>query len=878
MNRTLSPRRRAWAVEALDGRILLSSWVGQGPDPIYFDTQAIAGMEDQFSPSAGAVEALAPDPSNPDVLYAGTVNGGVWETTDATGFLPTWTPLTDYLPSLAISDLAFSPTDPTHRTLYAATGSYSSAGDDGGPGAGIYKTTDGGATWTVLGSDVFGNRRIRNVVPTALDGGRVVLAGTRFDTTIHTGGVYRSGDGGATWALISGTGGLPLRPVSFLTGDPGEPHRFYAAVQETSGTNIYRSDDGGLTWAPKLVGLSGNDEPGTRIELAIHNDPGHNVIYAAVLTPAVPVAGQDTLRGDLAGLFRSTDQGEHWTAMSLPGDVDGGIFLRGEAGDTLHLFAMAADPTDPDVVFVSGSSEEPPFPKANGTYTRSDRSFRGDAAQPPELQWTALDGDGAGGTAPHADSRDFKFDARGDLLQADDGGIYRLINPNNTDGAAARRWVSVVGPGLANSELYSVAYDDLNHSFLAGAQDNGCVAQILQQIGAQSYQLWEEGIGGDGVGVQVDTTSAPGLAFYYMEIAHGEIFYRFTLDGADNVLGAHRIGLIVDGTNGKSLPDVDDSTLFDQPYELNAVDPTRMLIGTSFLYESFDRGDHLDRLAGGAEVGPVTALAYGGWLKHVANPDVAYVGTSGPDKLLLRTAAGDAFTPLTAYPGGTPQDIALDPQDWRRAYVVSNNQVWATSDAGRSWLNITGNLDTLTPATRVGAGGSYTSLRTVAVISRSPGLGDDIVLVGGFGGVYAIRHPGLGRASLTWSKLGEGFPTVVVTDVRYDAKDDIVIAGTLGRGVWSLSHPRRSLRPADQGDDIDSLELSPGRGPERPGSMGLIDIGIATLDDSDDSPAVSDADSGPADRDPMLSGLSLVLHKRRPGSSPAWPSKSAGVR
>ena len=64
-------------------------------------------------------------------------------------------------------------------------------------------------TWNVLGSDVFGNRRIRNVVPTVLDGGRVVLAGTRFDTTTHTGGVYRSADGGDTWALHSGTGGCP---------------------------------------------------------------------------------------------------------------------------------------------------------------------------------------------------------------------------------------------------------------------------------------------------------------------------------------------------------------------------------------------------------------------------------------------------------------------------------------------------------------------------------------------------------------------------------------------------------------------------------------------------------------------------------------------
>src|SRR5262249_1776742 len=154
---------------------------------------------------------------------------------------------------------------------------------------------------------------------------------------------------------------------------------------------------------------------------------------------------------------------------------------------------------------------------------------------------------------------------------------------------------------------------------------------------------------------------------------------------------------------------------------------------------------------------------------------------------------------LSPYPGDTPLDIALDPQDWRWAYVVdADNHVWATLDAGRSWSDITGDLDMLTPATQVGASGLYPSLRTVAVISPSPGHGDDIVLVGGFGGIYAIRHPGLPRTSLTWSKLGEGFPTVVVNDVRYDARDDIVIAATFGRGVWSLEHPSRDLRRPDR--------------------------------------------------------------------------------
>jgi hypothetical protein len=220
-----------------------------------------------------------------------------------------------------------------------------------------------------------------------------------------------------------------------------------------------------------------------------------------------------------------------------------------------------------------------------------------------------------------------------------------------------------------------------------------------------------------------------------------------------------------------------------------------MLIGTQYLYESSDRGDHLDRLMNGANIGQVTALAYGGRLRGMANPDVAYIGTEGPARILLRTSAGGAIRPLSAYRGGVPVDITLDPRDWRRAYVVDkNNRVWATSSGGRSWRNITGNLKRLTPSLKVANGAP--SLRTAAIIGRGPdlGRGREAVIVGGFGGVFALRNPPSPGSRPRWVKLGDGLPDVVVTDVLYDAKDDVVIAGTFGRGAWSLLHPRRFLR------------------------------------------------------------------------------------
>src|SRR5512135_2546466 len=183
-------RRMPLEVEALESRALLTAWVEQGPAPI---TEAPAPTTAPTNtrvptvpgvgsnPAVGAIESVATDPSNANIIYVGTVNGGIWKTTNGTDPNPTWTPLTDHLPSLAISDIEFSPLDPTHQTLYAATGQYTSGGlgptgavlssfsrnlQGSAAGAGIYKTTNGGATWTQLGLNTFDNLRLRDVVPT----------------------------------------------------------------------------------------------------------------------------------------------------------------------------------------------------------------------------------------------------------------------------------------------------------------------------------------------------------------------------------------------------------------------------------------------------------------------------------------------------------------------------------------------------------------------------------------------------------------------------------------------------------------------------------------------------------------------------------------
>ena len=768
-------------LERLEGRALLAAWAEQGPGPILYggyggQVEGIPLLGDpDANPLAGAIEAIAVHPTDPDILFAGTVNGGIWRTENARDELPSWEPLTDDLPSLAIGALAFSPLDT--QVLYAGTGSFSSAGFDGGVGAGLYKSSDGGDTWTVLAQQTFAFRRMKSVVPTALTtaAGQVVLVGTFNDG----GGVYRSQDGGVTFNRLSGAPGtgLPDAGVSHLVADPGDPDRYYVGIPQRG---VYRSEDGGLTWQTINVGIPDAAQANSRIELAVHDDTvdGTHAVYAALLRNGQPIS-----------FYRSGNRGDTWQAMDLPQTNEGGqnVGLNPSSQGDRH-FSLVADPEDPFVVFAGGDRQPGPFPNSIGARTTSGRIFRGDASRSAGSQWAPVthvgaDPDGpdgpAPGSAPHADSRDMVFDADGNLIESDDGGIYRLLNPNNNDPGTGRQWTSVHG-NIRPTEMHSVAYDSRTDTIFGGTQDVGTPVQLSPNV-----PLADDLLPADGGVVAVDTTSIPGESIRYTSLQFFGFFNRTYWDANNNFLGFEEVQLIVNGTGGRNLFQFDPTIQFYQPFVLNAVDPTRMVIGTSSLYESFNRGDNLNRLGGlGA---PVSALAYGGRLNGVDNPEVLYVaGLAGPNSLFLRQSRNGGFTQLASYPGLGVRDIALDPENWRRAYVVDyNNHAWATFNAGVRWIDITGDVNDLSFAS---------SLRTIVVFSPTPSIADDIVIVGGRGGVAALRTPGLSGSTSDWFEL-EGLPEVVVQDMRYDRTDDVLVVGTLGRGAWTLRHVDAEVPP-----------------------------------------------------------------------------------
>src|SRR5262249_37029223 len=184
-----SPRRhrKTPLLEVLEDRTLpaitlpgVPDWVEQGPRPINNLGNENAAPNNAAS---GAVQSIAVNPNDPTNIVIGTVNGGVWRTTNADPSNPgvvAWQPLTDQLGSLAIGAVAFSPMDPTGRTIFAGTGDFTSFARNGGPSVGLYRTTDGGATWSLLGPNLAGHR-IKQVLPTAVGGDpahQVILVAT----------------------------------------------------------------------------------------------------------------------------------------------------------------------------------------------------------------------------------------------------------------------------------------------------------------------------------------------------------------------------------------------------------------------------------------------------------------------------------------------------------------------------------------------------------------------------------------------------------------------------------------------------------------------------------------------------------------------------
>ena len=557
--------------------------------------------------------------------------------------------------------------------------------------------------------------------------------------------------------------------------------------------------------------------------------------------PGATVTSLEGSRHRLSGLFRSDDLGANWTAVALPGTVESGSFVgihSGAQGDT-H-FSIAVDPLDKTIVYVGGD-RQPSTSTSIGSTDFTGRLFRGNANTGV---WEAITDNGANNTAPHADSREMTF--RGmHVVEVDDGGIYQLRNAASPGEA----WESL-NADLSLTEFYSLAYDPVSHVILGGTQDIGNALQS-----SQDSTTWNTLAKGDGTVVGFSGTKAiysnPQLDGFTIDRAgilnapaantsvlilpgstnvqnNDIVSIGGFLHNVQNVIAnpglpagslqvtlassmpnAHVAGEIAEISPPLTVAGGVTNAQFVTPFVINRINPFSILIGTHTVYESTTLGRTLTALgtttgSGANILGEVHSLIYGGRETGVSKPNVIWVGTdpgttpaTAPadfHPLWLRqanSAVNGALSPVTSFTtevGVAVKDIAVDPDDWRNVFVLdAAGDVWFSPNAGQSavfagdngpntvfWNKLTDNLGSL-PGTKL--------LEQIAV--KNDG-GTFVLLAGGQGGVF--RRIGSGH----WQLFGSGLPNALVTSLEIvDGTDDLLLAGTFGRGAWSV--PEASL-------------------------------------------------------------------------------------
>ena len=693
--------------------------------------------------TSGRISAFAVDPKTPSRYFAAAASGGVWRTVNNG---TTWTPVFDNENSYSIGAITLDPKNPL--VVWVGTGENNSQRSVS-YGDGVYKSEDGGKSWKNMGLKT--SEHIGRIIVDPRDSNVVYVAaqGPLWSAGKER-GLYKTTDGGKTWNQIikisENTG------VTDVVIDPQNPDTIYAAsyqrrrhvwtlIDGGPESAIYKSTDAGATWKKIRAGLPTVDMG--RIGLTV-SPADNNVLYATI--EAADKKG---------GIFRSTDRGESWERRN---DFD---------QTAMYYSQIVADPKDVDRIYI-----------------------------PNTYMMTSDDGGKTvrrlGEKSKHVDNHAIWINPENTdhLLVGCDGGVYESY-----DRGANWEFKS----NLPITQFYDVTTDNAVpfYNVYGGTQDNSSVGAPSRTRSASGITNadWFVTQGGDGFRTQVDPTD-PNIV--YAESQHGGLV-RF-----DRRTG-ERVG--IEPATGR---DEDPLRLnWDTPFIISPHLHTRLYFAANKVYKSDDRGDSWQLVSGDitrgldrnklpvmGKIQSIDAVAknastafYGNASALAESPKkegLVYVGTD--DGLVQVTEnGGQNWRKIERFPGVPEMSyvsrLLASQHDTNTVYAAFDNH-WngdftpyflKSTDMGKSWVSIKGDL----PANG--------NVLAVAEDHVNPNL----LFAGTEFGVFFSTNGGQ-----KWTQLKGGLPTIAVRDLAIQKRENDLIIGTFGRGIYILDNyaPLRSVK------------------------------------------------------------------------------------
>ncbi len=674
----------------------------QGNDPASGPTWTYLGPDNV----GGRVRSIVFHPTNPNTYWVGSVGGGIWKTVNGGA---TYSPADDFLPSLCVGTIVIDPSSP--NVLYAGTGeSYfdTTFGENNKAaiqGAGIYKTTDSGATWTQLPSTAIADFNCVARLAMNPSNSQILLAATNT-------GIFRSSDGGGTWTQVY------VGKTYDIDFNPTDSSRVVAGLPQAPG--VVTSSDGGLTWQAS-TGITSTVRCETCWSKSV---PGN--VYAGVAN------------ANYVKVWKSTDYGHTWVLKSTG---------TGPSNYDAYNDAIWVDPTNDNNVIVAGVSV---YRSTNGGANISSA-------------FTSVHSDF------HVIQESSAFDGSGNktVYFGTDGGVSRAANyTSNT--------TTDLNNTLGITQFYGGAMNDTTGHMVAGAQDN------YSQVYTGSLN-WFGVIGGDGVYCANDPAfpSTFYAGYYYLNL------YRST-DGGSSFPTYVTSGITDSGTN------VNCNFI---PYiELDPNQSNTMLACARRLWRSTNIRTSSNPtwtiikppIASGPDPLPGS---------HYPPPDhfapeypynLSFCAVSPSDSNVIWAGHNNGQVYMTvngtaASPSWTRVDlngplparwvscIVVDPTNASHVYITfmgwDADNVWETTDGGATFQPITGTGLRHIPSAPVSA---------LAVDPLRPGH----LLVGTDIGIFTTWDNGA-----TWSVATHG-PGTVPIDFFQWRNNSQLIAYTYGRGAW----------------------------------------------------------------------------------------------